>query len=84
MDKTYTDTYKILGFTGGNWDYAINANESCGVPCSVMSEDLIPEGERRLGVYFLGWESIEVCQQSPCNTRRKVYSLLLIVTSGRH
>ncbi|KAH7160437.1 hypothetical protein B0J13DRAFT_541119 [Dactylonectria estremocensis] len=64
MIKTYTDTYKMLGFTGGNWGYSMNANESAGVPLRPASEDPISEGERRLGVYFLGWESIELHQDA--------------------
>lgn len=65
MAKTYTDTYKVLGFAGGNWTYAVNANESAGVPLSEDSEDLISEEERRPEVYFLGWESIEVSDSCP-------------------
>lgn len=60
MDKTWSDTYQILGFTGGNWAYASNTNESSGAPLNSTSDEVIPQGERRLGVYFLGWESIEV------------------------
>ncbi|KAH7136323.1 hypothetical protein EDB81DRAFT_801951 [Dactylonectria macrodidyma] len=64
MDKTYTDTYKMLGFAGGNWAYALNANDSAGVTLGDASEHLISEQERRLGVYFLGWESIELHQDA--------------------
>lgn len=60
MHKTYTDTYKIRGFTGGHWSYASNTNETHGVPSDVVPEPRVAEGDRRLGVYFLGWESIEV------------------------
>lgn len=59
MHKTYTDAYKLTGFTGGNWSYALNTNSSGGALCN-PAEKMVPEGERRLGVYFLGWESIEV------------------------
>lgn len=65
MAKTYTDTYKILGFAGGDWACAMNANESAGVPLNEDSEDVISEEERRLGVHFLGWESIEVSDSCP-------------------
>jgi hypothetical protein len=63
MNKTYLDTYKILGFTGGDWAYAINTNETSGVPCNDHVEKVVSLGERRLAVYPLGWESIEVCLQ---------------------
>ncbi|KAH6891477.1 hypothetical protein B0T10DRAFT_560719 [Thelonectria olida] len=59
MHKTYTDTYMIEGFTGGYWGYAANTNESRGASLSAEPQPPIPEGERRLGVYYLGWESIE-------------------------
>jgi hypothetical protein len=64
MHKTYVDTYKLLGFTGGDWVYAIDTNETSGVPCSASVEKAVPLRERRLAVYALGWESIEVCLQS--------------------
>ncbi|KAH6988140.1 hypothetical protein BKA56DRAFT_578417 [Ilyonectria sp. MPI-CAGE-AT-0026] len=62
MDKTWSDTYQILGFTGGNWAYASNTNESSGAPLNSTPDEVIAQGERRLGVYFLGWESIELHQ----------------------
>ncbi len=58
MHKTYADTSKLLGYTGGHWAYALNTNDTAGVPLGVDGE--VPERERRLGVYILGWESIEV------------------------
>lgn len=63
MHKTYTDAFKTQGFTGGQWAYAINTNESSGVPCSVATDELVSEGRKRLGIYYLGWESIEVRHQ---------------------
>jgi hypothetical protein len=63
MHKTYLDTYKLLGFTGGDWAYAINTNETSGGPCRPSAEKIVSIRERRLGVYLLGWESIEVCPQ---------------------
>lgn len=60
MHKTYTDAYKLNGFTGGNWAYTSNTNSSAGASVR-MTEINIPSEERRLGVYYLGWESIEVC-----------------------
>ncbi|KAF7553485.1 hypothetical protein G7Z17_g3608 [Cylindrodendrum hubeiense] len=64
MNKTFSDTYQMLGFTGGNWAYATNVNESSGAPLNSTPEKVIPEGERRLGVYYLGWESIELHQDA--------------------
>jgi len=61
MNKTYTDTYQIKGFTGGHWQYAIDTNETRGVTSKQDPNELIPEDNQRLGIYYLGWESIEVC-----------------------
>ncbi|KAL7813089.1 hypothetical protein V8C26DRAFT_172243 [Trichoderma gracile] len=60
MEKTYSDTYKIRGFTGGHWAYVTNTNETAGVPCSTPTEEAIPISQRRLAIYYLGWESIEL------------------------
>ncbi|KAM0453084.1 hypothetical protein ACHAPV_009199 [Trichoderma viride] len=60
MHKTYVDTYQIQGFTGGYWAYAINTNETAGVSCLPPSEETVLKARRRLGVYYLGWESIEL------------------------
>ncbi len=60
MHKTYADTYKIKGFTGGQWAYAINTNETSGVPCSAATDKILSEGVQRLGIYYLGWESNDV------------------------
>ena len=60
MDKTYRDTFGCPGFTGGHWAYAINTNATDGVPCHDSLDTVISEDERRLGVYYLGWESTEV------------------------
>lgn len=62
MHKTYSDTYQIPGFTGGYWAYALNSNETAGVPCSSPAPETIPKSNRRLGVYYLGWDSIEVAK----------------------
>lgn len=62
MHKTYSDTYQIPGFTGGYWAYALNTNETAGVPCSGPAPETIPKSHRRLGVYYLGWDSIEVAK----------------------
>ncbi|KAM0263919.1 hypothetical protein ACHAQJ_000954 [Trichoderma viride] len=60
MHKTYADTYQIQGFTGGYWAYAMNTNETAGVPCSAPAEETVPKAHRRLAVYYLGWDSIEL------------------------
>lgn len=60
MHKTYADTYQIQGFTGGYWSYAMNTNEAAGVSCLTPGKEAVPKAHRRLGVYYLGWESIEV------------------------
>ena len=60
MHKTYSDTYQIQGFTGGYWAYATNTNETAGVPYSTPTDETVPKSQRRLAVYYLGWESIEV------------------------
>jgi len=77
MHKTYTDTYKIAGFTGGQWGYALDSNESRGRPLYGNSafEKAVPAEERRLGVYLLGWESIEVrlFKYPPIETREEVW-----------
>lgn len=59
MHKTYSDTYQIEGFAGGYWGYATNTNESIGEPLSAETRVSIAEAQRRLGVYYLGWQSIE-------------------------
>ncbi|KAK9449216.1 uncharacterized protein V1518DRAFT_417423 [Limtongia smithiae] len=61
MNKTFADTHKIIGFTGGSWAYALNTNDSSGVSVSDIAS-VLPAGERRLAVYPLGWESIELHQ----------------------
>ncbi|KAH8128145.1 hypothetical protein ACSS6W_011058 [Trichoderma asperelloides] len=60
MHKTYSDTYQIQGFTGGHWAYAINTNETAGVSCFAPCEEIVPKANRKLGVYYLGWDSIEL------------------------
>ncbi|KAL6872167.1 hypothetical protein J3F83DRAFT_734022 [Trichoderma novae-zelandiae] len=60
MHKTYSDTYQIQGFTGGYWAYATNTNETAGVPCSAPTEEIVSRSQRRLAVYYLRWNSIEL------------------------
>ncbi|KAG8420158.1 hypothetical protein J3459_011341 [Metarhizium acridum] len=59
MHKTYTDAYQLTGFMGGDWAYASNTNDAVGLSCG-LPENKIPHEERRLGVYYLGWESTEL------------------------
>jgi len=60
MHKTYTDCYKMQRLVGGEWAYSPNANDPNGVALSDITNTL-EQDERRLALYFLGWESIEVC-----------------------
>ncbi|KAK5988347.1 hypothetical protein PT974_12498 [Cladobotryum mycophilum] len=62
MHKTYTDTYKLLGFTGGHWAYSLNSNSPTGVP--LARTEHLEVGERRLAAYLLGWESVELHQDA--------------------
>lgn len=59
MNKTYTDCYRAEGFVGGEWAYATNTNGTDGVLVDLESPEL-PETERRLACYYLGWESVSV------------------------
>jgi hypothetical protein len=63
MHKTFTDCYFAPGFTGGSWSYALNSNDAGGVTVNASAAtDLktLDEKERRLAIYPLGWESLEV------------------------
>ena len=60
MHKTYADCYFAKGFSGGNWAYAMNANDVDELLSGAADEKVIPEGERRLAVYPLRWESAEI------------------------
>lgn len=59
MHKTYTDCYFAEGFSGGNWAYAVNSNDVDEILSEAVDDKVIPEGEGRLAVYPLGWESVE-------------------------
>ncbi|KAL6249877.1 hypothetical protein RBB50_003733 [Rhinocladiella similis] len=61
MHKTYTDTYGMRGFEGGQWAYCSNTNDSLGGPLKSENVQLTSD-EKRLGVYVLGWESVELHQ----------------------
>ncbi|KAH8691325.1 hypothetical protein BGW36DRAFT_327645 [Talaromyces proteolyticus] len=65
LHKTYTDCYKMLGFVDGQWAYSLNANHSDGVALS--DSNILDSDDRRLALYFLGWESIEL-HQDACTT----------------
>ncbi|EED13625.1 hypothetical protein TSTA_098820 [Talaromyces stipitatus ATCC 10500] len=62
MHKTYTDCYKMQGFISGQWAYSIDANHPDGIPLS--DNTLLKPDDRRLALYFLGWESIELHQDA--------------------
>jgi hypothetical protein len=72
MYKTYRDTFGSLGFMGGHWAYAINTNDTNGVPYNVSPDTVVAEEDRRLGVYYLGWESTEVSQYPPAPAVREL------------
>ncbi|KAJ9632593.1 hypothetical protein H2204_007897 [Knufia peltigerae] len=61
MHKTYTDTYGMRGFEGGQWAYCSNTNDSLGDKLGSENVQLTSD-EKRLGVYVLGWESVELHQ----------------------
>ena len=61
MHKTYTDCYRMDGFIGGHWAYALNSNHTNGVLVDQVEGQWVEEKERRLACYHLGWESIKVC-----------------------
>jgi hypothetical protein len=60
MHKAYTDCYRMQGFVGGYWAYAVNTNNTSGVMVEYVRKQWVQEEERRLAGYYLGWESIEV------------------------
>jgi hypothetical protein len=60
MHKTYTDCYRMQGFVGGSWGYAVDTNDSAGLPLAEVGKGAALR-ERRMAVYYLGWESAEVC-----------------------
>lgn len=59
MHKTYTDCFLADdGFTGGDWAYAANTNNTNGISLAQSSTDAaLSPTDRRLGVYYLGWTS---------------------------
>ncbi|CAL5870101.1 uncharacterized protein PFLUO_LOCUS4335 [Penicillium psychrofluorescens] len=59
MRKTYEDAFQFRGMTGGDWAYVSNTNETAGKPC-LSPPTTVPASGRRLGIYILGWESIEL------------------------
>lgn len=61
MHKTYTDCYRMQGFVGGDWSYAVNTNDTNGVLVDEVDNRWVKEEDRSLACYCLGWESIEVC-----------------------
>jgi hypothetical protein len=61
MQKTYMDCYRMQGFVGGDWAYALNTNDTNGAIVGGSESQWIEENERNLACYCLGWESIEVC-----------------------
>lgn len=63
--KTYTDCYRMRGFLGGDWGYSLDTNEVNGRALTgAEHRPSLEQDQRRLAIYFLGWESIEVCLNS--------------------
>lgn len=60
MHKTFTDCYFAEGFTGGWWKYALNSINLEEPLAEAGEENEVKVQERRLGMYCLGWETIEV------------------------
>lgn len=58
VHKAYTDCDRMQGFVAGGWGYAVNTDSTEGV--SVQPEGGNSTSNKRLAVYLLGWESIEV------------------------
>lgn len=62
VHKAYTDCDRMQGFVAGGWGYAVNTDSTEGVP--VRSDEENATSNKRLAVYLLGWESIEVRHSS--------------------
>lgn len=58
VHKAYTDCDRMQGFVAGGWGYAVNTDSVEGTP--VEAEGKAVASSKRLAVYLLGWESIEV------------------------
>ncbi len=61
VHKSYTDCFDMLGFVGGDWGFATNTTlvEGDKAPAPTATTRL-PQKDRLLSVFLLGWESIEV------------------------
>lgn len=80
MHKTYTDCYFAEGFSGGNWAYSMTTNNVIELLDDVVEEKVIPEEQRRLAVYPLGWESKEVGRLFDCSEKvLTVASITLLI-----
>jgi hypothetical protein len=66
MHKTFTDCYFADGFTGGGWNYAVNSNDADG-EASSTDQNWLPEKDRRLAYYLIGWNGLAV---RTCSTSR--------------
>jgi hypothetical protein len=62
MHKTFTDCYLAKGFTGGGWGYAFNTTDADGIDISKTMSEQLPEIERKLAYYCIGWNSLAVRQ----------------------
>jgi hypothetical protein len=87
MDKTFTDCYYAKGFTGGGWTYASNTNDSEGI--LMRDEEVtVPNRERRLACYYLGWDSLEVSHgpqaKLECPSNRRLELKLISSVGSPH
>uniref|UniRef100_A0A093UZZ3 D-aminoacyl-tRNA deacylase n=1 Tax=Talaromyces marneffei PM1 TaxID=1077442 RepID=A0A093UZZ3_TALMA len=64
LDPSQSSTNLVMGFVGGQWTYCLNANQPEGVALSDGNPLLLNQDNRRLALYFLGWESIELHQDA--------------------
>ncbi|CEJ89635.1 hypothetical protein VHEMI05467 [[Torrubiella] hemipterigena] len=60
VHKTFTDCYGWPGFVSGDWGYIKDTNDVLGAPLEANNSSEIPEDQRRLAFYLLGWESAEI------------------------
>lgn len=59
MHKTFTDSYFDDEFVDGGWGYSLSCNDADGNAAGARTEEL-PESQRKLAFYPLGWKNLEV------------------------
>ncbi|EEU41429.1 uncharacterized protein NECHADRAFT_83500 [Fusarium vanettenii 77-13-4] len=58
-EVVHSTSYSQSGFVGGDWGYAANTNISGGGDVALV-EGRLQDEQRRLAIYFFGWESVEL------------------------